>query len=193
MTQVPGYSYGSPENTTSPVSLTDLDQLKATLLWSDDDERWRRRAGELLTPQAEDILDVWYGFVGSSPHLVSTFSGADGQPDGDYLAAVRRRFALWIHDTCSRDLDQAWLDQQHEIALRHTAAKKSATDGVNSTSAEVPLRYLVAFIVPLTVTVEPFLSSKAGPDDDVAAMMTAWFKAITLTATLWSQPYADGW
>lgn len=135
MSQVPGYSYGSPTNATSPVRLDDLDLLKATLLWSEEDDRWRRRAGELLVPQAEDVLDVWYGFVGSSPHLVSTFAGADGQPDGDYLAAVRRRFVKWIDDTCSRDLDQQWLDQQHEIARRHTRDGKNTTDGVTSTSA----------------------------------------------------------
>lgn len=88
---------------------------------------------------------------------------------------------------------QAFLDQQNEIASRHTRAKKNLTDGVQSTSAEVPMRYLIALIVPITVTVEDFLRRAASPDDDVAAMLGAWFKAVTLTAALWTQPYAGGW
>lgn len=192
MTTTPGYTYGS-ELTTSPVSAADLDLLTQTVLWSDDDRRWLKRAGDLLVPQTEAVLDVWYGFVGAHPHLVATFAGADGTPDGDYLAAVRARFGRWIADLCHRDWDQAWLDQQHEIALRHTRDKKNATDGVASTSAEVPLRYLIAFVVPVSLTVEPFLRDAAGPDDDVAAMLTAWLKAVTLTVTLWAEPYATGW
>lgn len=188
-----GYSYGSPDLDQSPVSAADLTTLKAALLWNDDDERALRRAGELLVPQTEAILDVWYGFVASQPELVATFAGPDGAPDGAYLGAVRRRFGKWIEDVCTRPHDQAFLDQQNEIALRHTRAKKNLTDGVQSTSAEVPMRYLIALIVPITVTVEDFLRRAASPDDDVAAMLGAWFKAVTLTTALWTQPYAAGW
>ncbi|MEI2731738.1 MAG: protoglobin domain-containing protein [Dermatophilaceae bacterium] len=189
----PGYSFGSPDLATSPVTLEDLRLLEQTVLWSDEDRRSLRRAGELLVPQTEAVLDTWYGFVGSHGHLVATFAGAHGQPDGAYLAAVRARFARWIDDLCSRDWDQAWLDQQHEIARRHTRDKKNSTDGVTSTSAEVPMRYLVAFVVPISVTVESFLRDAADDGDDVGAMLMAWFKAVTLTAALWTEPYASGW
>lgn len=191
MTTAPaGYRAGDPALPTSPVSLDDLDALKATVLWSDDDAAALRRAGELLAPQVEEILDLWYGFVGSHPHLVATFAGADGAPNGDYLAAVRARFARWIVDVCAGPYGRAWLDWQEEIARRHTRAGKNETDGVESTSAEVPMRYLVAFVVPLTVTIKGFLAGAAAPGDDVEAMHAAWFKAITLTATLWARPYA---
>lgn len=194
MSDVPnGYTYGSGTLTASPVTVEDLCRLQETVLWSESDAGALRRAGELLVPQTEAILDVWYGFVGSHPYLVETFAGADGSPDAAYLAAVRARFGRWIEDLCCRDHDQAWLDQQHEIARRHTRAAKNRTDGVASTSAEVPMRYLVTFIVPISVTVEPFLRGAAGPEDDIAAMMAAWFKAVTLTAALWTQPYAPGW
>ena len=191
--QLQGYSFGATELATSPVTLDDLHRLEQTVLWSDDDRRWLRRAGDLLVPQTEAILDVWYGFVGSHGQLLETFHGADGAPDAAYLTAVRGRFGRWIADVCHRDWDQAWLDQQHEIGLRHTRAKKNVTDGVSSTSAEVPMRYLVTLIVPISVTVEPFLRGVAAPDDDVPAMMAAWFKAVTLTVALWTEPYAAGW
>jgi len=191
--QLQGYGYGSTELATSPVTLEDLHRLEQTVLWSGDDRRWLRRAGDLLVPQTEAILDVWYGFVGSHGQLLETFHGADGAPDAAYLTGVRGRFDRWIADLCHRDWDQAWLDQQHEIGLRHTRLKKNVTDGVSSTSAEVPMRYLVTLIVPISVTVEPFLRAAAAPDDDVPAMMAAWSKAVTLTVALWTEPYAAGW
>ena len=135
MSDVPGYNFGDPQLPTSPVSLDDFRLLEATVLWSDGDEAALRRAGEILIPQTEAILDLWYGFVGSHAHLVSSFAGSDGAPDGAYLSAVRARFARWIADVCTRDRDQTWLDHQHELALRHHHTKKNATDGIASTSA----------------------------------------------------------
>jgi Protoglobin len=83
----------------------------------------------VLAPQVEAILDVWYGFVGANPHLLAAVTGPDGQPDQRYLAAVRRRFGRWILDTARAEFDQAWLDYQNEIGLRHTRTSKNRTDG----------------------------------------------------------------
>ena len=108
---------------------------------------------------------------------------------GRYLEAVRRRFAVWILDTTAANYDRAWLDYQYEIGLRHTRARKNATDDVSSTAEVVHLRYLIAFIVPLTATMRPFLAKKGHSTDEVERMHQAWFKAVTLTAALWAQPY----
>jgi hypothetical protein len=112
----------------------------------------------VLAGQTDAILDVWYGFVGSHAHLLAYFA-QDGQPNMSYLSAVRKRFGQWIHDTCTRPYDQTWLHYQHEIALRHHAIKKNKTDGASAVPI-VHLRYVIAFIVPLTVTIRPFLSAK---------------------------------
>ena len=64
-----------------------------------------------------------------------------------------------------------------EIALRHTQAKKNQTDGVDSLP-EIPLRYLVAFIFPITATMRSFLAAKGHDPADVDGMQTAWFKAV---------------
>lgn len=190
----PGYAYDDPHLAPSPVSLDDLATLQQSLLWSAEDTAALRRAGQILAPQTEDILDVWYGFVGSHDHLVATFAGADGQPDGAYLGAVRERFGRWITDLCTRDLDGDWLAVQEEIALRHHTARKNQTDSVNSPSAYVPLRHLIALAVPITVTIRGFL--QAGSDDpaDVDAMYHAWFKAVMLSVVLWARSYSpDLW
>ena len=189
----PGYTYGSPDLLPSPVTLDDLDRLHATVLWGDADAQALRRAGDILGPRADRILDVWYGFVGGNAHLVEFFAGADGTPNSDYLASVRARFERWIVDLCTRERNQEWLDYQNEIALRHTAAKKNVTDGVKSTSDEIALRYVIAFIVPLTITIRPFLAEELTDANELENAYQAWFKAVTVTATLWSQPYSRSW
>lgn len=186
----PGYARGEAAVARSPVTLDELELLKRTVSFGPDDERALRRAGEVLADQVEDVLDVWYGFVGSNPHLVRYFSDAEGKPIPEYLARVRGRFARWIRDLCERPYDQTWLDYQEEIALRHTAAKKNLTDGVVGAPAEVPLRYIVAFVHPVTATVREFLARRGDSPEEVEAMHQAWFKAVTISIALWTRPYA---
>ena len=192
-TEIPGYTYGTDAVPRSPVSLQDLELLQATLLLGPDDLAALRRSRDLLAPRVEEILDVWYGFVGANPHLLAAFANAQGQPDQAYLAAVRRRFGQWILDTAQAEFDQAWLDYQHEIGLRHTRrGKKNRTDGADAAD-HVPLRYLLALLVPITTTLKPFLAGGAAGDDEVEAMHQAWVKAVLLQVILWSHPYVrDG-
>jgi hypothetical protein len=189
---IPGYTLGQTGSARSPLTDEEFGLLKTTLLFGDDDIAALRMARAVLVNQVEDILDVWYGFVGANPHLVKYFAGADGTPDAAYLQAVRARFAAWILDTTAANYDRAWLDYQYEIGLRHTRSKKNRTDGVASTSGVVHLRYLIAFIVPLTATMKPFLGKKGHSPQDVDRMHAAWFKAVTMTAALWTQPYVAG-
>jgi Protoglobin len=190
---IPGYTFGGPDVAPSPVEDADVALVKATLLWSEDDDRYLRMAGEVLADQVDDVLDLWYGYVGSHPHLVHYFTDRDGQPIGAYLERVRARFSQWVRDVCSRPYDDVWRDYQHEIALRHTRAKKNQADGVDSVP-EIALRYLIAFIFPITATMRSFLANRGHSAQDVDGMYTAWFKAVVLHVCLWSQPYApDAW
>lgn len=191
---VPGYDYGDAGLPRSAVTLDDLDRLKAAVLFGPADEAALAEAGRVLEDQVEDVLDTWYGFVGSHPHLLAYFSTPEGEPIPEYLTRVRSRFGRWILDTCSRPYDQAWLDYQQEIALRHTPVRKNRTDHAPSVP-EVPLRYLVAFIYPITATLRPFLAAKGHDSERVEEMHQAWFKSVTLQIALWSQPYAGagGW
>jgi hypothetical protein len=184
-----GYTYGTEQVTKSPVSLDDLALLKAATMFTDEDERYLRMAGEVLADQIDEILDLWYGWVGSHPHLVHYFSGPDGQPDIRYLQAVRQRFGQWILDTCNRPYDQAWLDYAYEIGLRHHRTKKNQTDSVQSVP-HIPLRYLIAFIYPIGSTIKPFLARKGHNPEEVERMHQAWWKAVVLQVALWSYPYA---
>ncbi|HYF62193.1 MAG TPA: protoglobin domain-containing protein [Herpetosiphonaceae bacterium] len=183
---IPGYTYGSAA--AAPLSLADLALLQTTVLWGEADERALRLAGEVLDDQIEDVLDVWYGFVGSHPHLLHYFANPAGQPIAAYLGRVRARFGQWIRDTCSRPYDQDWLNYQLEIGRRHHVAGKNQTDGVDS-AALIGLRYIIAFIVPITATMREFLGRKGHAPADVEAMHQAWFKAVVLQVTLWSHPF----
>ena len=70
--EVPGYGYGVPETAHSPLGMEDLDLLKQTVLFTAEDERYLRMAGDVLEDQIEDVLDMWYGFVGDHPLLLQS-------------------------------------------------------------------------------------------------------------------------
>jgi hypothetical protein len=186
--KIAGYTYGTEGVAKSPLSTDDLELLKKALLFTEEDEKYLRMAGRILADQIEDVLDLWYGFVASHPHLVYYFTGQNGQPNADYLAAVRPRFGQWILDTCNRPYDQDWLNYQHEIGLRHHRSKKNKTDKVQSVP-NISHRYIVAFIYPITATIKPFLAKNGNSPDEVEKMHQAWFKSVVLQVALWSYPY----
>jgi hypothetical protein len=186
---VPGYALGQATLARAPYSMADLAALQKSMLFGADDVAALRQSRAILADQTEAILDVWYGFVASTPELVVFFGDTrSGQPDGAYLAAVRKRFALWILDTADAKYDQAWLDWQYEIGLRHNRVKKNKTDGAHG-PAQVDFRYLPALTIPITTTLKPFLAKKGASAADVEKMHAAWVKAVLLQAILWSHPY----
>lgn len=189
MTNIAGYTFGTTE-TVSPMTLTDLENLKTALLFSEEDVHYLNMAGEVLADQVEDVLDVWYGFVGSTDHLLYYFTDGRGNADIAYMAAVRKRFCQWILDLCQRPYDQTWLNYQHEIALRHHRIKKNQVDEATAVD-HIDLRYMIAFIVPITVTIKSFLMNKGHDADTVEKMFQAWFKAVVLSVILWSVPYIE--
>jgi len=173
----------------APISLDELELLKTTVLFAADDVKFLRMSREVLKDQVEQVLDVWYGFVGSNPHLLRYFTNvADGQPNVQYLGAVRKRFAQWILDTAAAEYDQQWLDYQFEIGRRHHRDGKNRTDLVNAVD-HINYRYLPTLIVPITTTLKPFLANKGHGTEDVDKMHAAWVKSVVLQVTLWSYPY----
>lgn len=184
---IPGYTHGAA--TPSPLTPADLELMKKSVLFGEEDVKYLRLSLDVVQDQVEAILDVWYGFVGANPHLLASFtSPKDGQPLGDYLGAVRQRFGRWILDTARAEYDQAWLDYQHEIGLRHHRSKKNRTDGADSTDI-VPFRYLFLLLFPVTFTLKSFLAKKGHSSEDVEKMYAAWVKSCLLQLTLWSHPY----
>ncbi len=190
---IPGYTHGQKSVATAPYTLQDLESLKKTLLFTDEDVRYLRMSKAILADQTDAVLDVWYGFVASTPELVAFFkNNKTGAPDGAYLNAVRKRFGQWIIDTADANYDQAWLDYQYEIGLRHTAPKKNQTDKADSVPS-VNFRYLSALTIPVTTTLKPFLANKGAPAADVEKMHAAWVKSVLMQTILWSHPYVrDG-
>ncbi|MCW5934701.1 MAG: protogloblin ApPgb [Fimbriimonadia bacterium] len=189
--KIPGYSYGTSDVPRAPLSMSDLDLLKKTVLLSEEDVKALRMSRDVLEDQVEEILDVWYGFVGSNEHLLISFSSRkDNKPIGDYLQAVRKRFGQWILDTASANYDQKWLDYQFEIGRRHHRQKKNKTDGVDATD-HIPFRYIIALVIPITLTLKPFLANKGHRPEEVEKMHTAWLKSVTLQTILWSYPYVN--
>jgi hypothetical protein len=141
--------------------------------------------------QAEKMADSWRAIIGAKNHLAKWFFAPNGEPDDEYKAAVTRRFVQWVRDVAIRPHDQAWLDYQEDIGLRHTPVKKNKGDG-RQTPPLVPLRYLLAFI-PVATRVRHFFESASTDSTELDAVERAWTKAVHLHVTLRARPYSrDG-
>ena len=171
------------------MSDAEFADLKKSLLFTAEDVRYLRMSRAVLEPNVEALLDVWYGFVGSNPHLLTYFSHPTTQePNTEYLAQVRVRFRNWVLATADANFDRDWLNYQLEIGLRHHRLKKNETDGVEA-AAHIPFRHLVALHYPITTTLKPFLGEGDHSQQDIDGMYEAWRKAVLMTTILWSQPY----
>ncbi len=189
---IPGYRYGDPALPPASIDAAGLADLRAACLLGDDDLAALREAAPIIAPQVDQVLDTWYGFVGSHPFLLASFSTANG-PDADYLAAVRARFGQWIRDTLRANFDADWLAYQREIGRRH-ADGKNATDGVVGAPPVVPFRHVVALVVPIVETMRPFLAKGARDAEHLERMHRAWLKAVVLSVALWAEAYVrEGW
>lgn len=163
--------------------------LAKTALLDEEALRYVRMSADVLRDQTDAVLDVWYGFVGANPHLVHYFTRAtDGQPNQEYLAAVRTRFADWIVETAEARYDEAWLATQEEIGRRHHRVGKNRTDNADAVD-HIHWRYIVPLVYPVWATLEPFLAKKGHSADDVRGMHHAWLKSLLLQMALWSRPY----
>ncbi len=187
---IPGYAYGESNLETAPYTLKDLQLLKTTVLFTEDDAKWLRKSRKVLEPHAEEILDTWYGFVGSHPHLIYYFSNKKGEADANYLARVRARFIQWVYDTADANYDQDWLNYQYEIAKRHHHIGKNKIDDVQSVD-HIHFRYVVALLYPVTATLKPFLERSEYSPEEVNAMHQAWVKSVLMQTILWSHPYIN--
>jgi hypothetical protein len=186
---IPGYDFGQSNVPRSPVSMEELRQIEAASGWTEDDARTLHRHGEIFTQRAEDMVDAWRAVIASQPHLAKWFVGPDGNPDDVYKAKVKARFVQWVVDACFRPHDQAWLDYQEEIGLRHTPAEKNRTDGAQTPSI-VPFRYLIAFIPTITAVSRRFFVEAGVRDDELQRLEQAWARAVQLHVVLWARPYA---
>jgi pimeloyl-ACP methyl ester carboxylesterase len=185
----PGYALGSKDVPRSPLSLEEWEELKKSALFSEEDVVYLRLSENVLSDQVDDLLRTWRGIIFDHPHL----RAYDEDPqthtvDVDYTKAVAKRFGLWVLDTARAKYDQAWLDYQYEIGLRHHRSKKNKTDG-GHTLEHIRARDLVAFSASIVVPMRPFLAKKGHPADIVNRMYDAWWKSMILQAALWLQPY----
>ncbi|WIV66823.1 protoglobin domain-containing protein [Natrialbaceae archaeon AArc-T1-2] len=187
--QIPGYTLGDDDVPEAPIDRAAFDRLQQSVMFTDDDEEYLQMAGDVLEPQIDDILEVWYGFVGDHDFLLEYFADADsGEPIEEYLDRVRERFGQWIRDTCDTPYDDDWLDYQFEIGRRHHRMGKNEADDVDAVE-HIHMRYLVGFIYPITATIRDFLENSDHSAEEVEKMYHAWFKSVTLQVTLWTYPY----
>jgi pimeloyl-ACP methyl ester carboxylesterase len=188
---LPGYNLGSSEVATSPITLQELKELKASCLFTDEDMVYLRLSYDVLKDQAEDLVTMWRGIIAQHQHLAKYSWDRDtGEPDKNYGAAVGKRFAQWVLDTARAEYDQEWLDYQFEIGLRHHRKKKNQTDHAN-TAPHIRGRDLIGFAAATVAPMRPYLEKGGHSTEVVQRMQDAWWKSMILQVTLWSQPYMN--
>jgi Protoglobin len=188
---IPGYSYGTTDVAKSTVTIRELQDLKTSAGFTEEDQRYLRLAGDVLAEQTRQIVEHWRsGIIAGIPNLARHSRSLEGEAIPEYLAKSNLRFQQWILDTCLRPYDQDWLNYQQEIALRHTSRKKNQVDGVRST-AYVPLRDVIAFTTVMNETIKPYLAAKGHSAEEVDKMHRAWCKSIQMQLALWTGLYAE--
>lgn len=190
--RIPGYTYGTDEAAKSPLSLDDLERLKAVAGLTPEDEEALRDAAEILAGQAGDMVTAWRARLGELPFMRAYSGHPDGTPDPEYGAATKPRFDRFIIDACTRPLDRDWLNYQHEIGLRHTRAKKNRTDGADSLD-HIPMRYLLAFTAVVITTAREYLAATGATAARVDRMHAAFTRSVMLHVTVWTRAYTDDW
>ena len=188
---LPGYNPGATEVAKSPISMEELNQIKASALFTDEDVVYLRLSYEVLKDQAEELVIMWRGIIAQHKHLASY--GLDcktGMPDKEYGNAVGKRFAQWVLDTARAEYDQVWLDYQYEIGLRHHRTKKNQTDHANA-APHIKGRDLIAFAAATVAPMRPYFEKGGQSAETVLRMQDAWWKSMILQVTLWSQPYMN--
>jgi Protoglobin len=171
------------------VTLEELREIEQSIGWSEKDAETLRRHQTLFVQSAEQMVDQWRTVIGSQPHLVKWFFGPDGKRDDEYAAKVKPRFVQWVIDVSLRPHDQAWLNYQEEIGLRHLPPKKNQTDK-RSTPALVPLRFLLAFVPVIVISARQFFLNGGIQGEELESLEDAWAKAVQLHVMLWARPYA---
>ncbi len=188
---IKGYDYGTDQAARSPLTLPELDRLKAVAGLTSDDEQALGQAAEILADQADDMVSAYRARLGELPWMAPYSQHPDGTPNPAYGAASKPRFDRWIIDACTRPLDQDWLNYQHEIGRRHTRAKKTKTDDADSLD-HIPLRYLLAFTGFVVATARDYLSATGASAAQVDRMHAAFTKSVLLHVTVWTRAYVDG-
>jgi hypothetical protein len=186
---IPGYSYGLPEVATSAVTLEELNQLKVTAGFTEADQRFLRLAGEVLSDQTQQIVDLWRScIIASIPHLAKHSQTLARQAISAYLASSDLRFRQWILDTCLRAYDQEWLDYQHRSAPHDPEEEHEGWSSVHTFRAP---RACDRICRSHERDDQAFSVRQGTSADEVEAMHQAWCKSMQLQLALWVRAYAE--
>src|ERR1051325_4875541 len=143
--EISGYTYGTADVAKSPITMEEWEELKKSALFSEEDVFYLRLSEDVLIEQVDDLLKTWRGIIFDHPHLRAYDEDPKThQVDSEYTKAVAKRFGQWVLDTARANYDQAWLDYQYEIGLRHQRSKKKKTDQAH-TLRHIPAPPLIVF------------------------------------------------
>ncbi len=159
----------------------ELEQLMQIVLFTEADSRALRRIGAILVEQTDDYLEVLLGLLAASPGLQASLMGPSGRLPAEALIALRAGFRRWVLDTCYHPYDRDWMRRLYALA------------GQGEPVALPGFRCVNTFVLPLIVTLRPFLGNGGFSSNEQDSLERAWTKSLILQATLLARGYVrDG-
>ena len=184
-----GYTYGSPELERSPVSAEDLDLLEQTVLFGEEDARHLRR-------RARSCATRWRtcSTSGTASSLrTRTSSTTSPAPTASRTAITSPASAGALASGSATCASVPGI----RIGSTTSTRSRAVTPARRRTGPTAPSRRPDPAAVHGRLHLSDHghgarLPGQGGrPTAEVDAMHQAWFKAVTLSVALWSQPYAD--
>ncbi|RFS22405.1 hypothetical protein DVR12_11370 [Chitinophaga silvatica] len=172
-----------PDQPPSTPDVQTLVRIKRMLLYTYEDEQYLVKAGEILQPYVEDILNEWYDYLLTNNYLSIYFS-RNGQPDQAYLEALRPQFLQWITVLLKGRTNSEWWQLEERIA----ALMEKNNDQDSGSLPLIYLRYLTTFVYPIVGYGKHYLDQSGKDKREISLMQQAWFKAICFSALLWVYP-----
>ena len=188
---LPGYNPGSPEVAKSPITLEELNDLKATCLFTDEDMIYLRLSYDVLKDQAEDLVTCG---VASSRSMSTSPAMAWIGRRANRTRNTPRLSASVTPSGCSIPREPNTTKHGSIISMRSVYAtigkKKNVTDHANA-ATHIRGRDLIGFAAATVAPMRPYLEKGGHSAETVQRMQDAWWKSMILQVTLWSQAYMN--
>ncbi|CAL1521335.1 protoglobin domain-containing protein [Chitinophaga sp. MM2321] len=174
-----------PDPKRSSIDALTLVKLKRMMLFTYEDEQYLTKAGAVLAPHAEEILDKWHEQLLANNYLAHYFISS-GTTDPDYMQSLRPHFRGWINQLCERPENRRWSEFEERI-ITQLQSKNVPIDDLSPLST-IYLRYMSTFIFPISEAGRYFLNTAGYTTTETARMHQAWYKAVSFSLLLWTYP-----
>jgi hypothetical protein len=172
-----------------PVSQR-LASTRATIGYTEDDERRVHATRPSLLPHADAIAEAVYAHLLSVPETAVYFTLPDGRPDRAHLARREDSLKGWLSRTLEAPLDE-------DFALYLVGIGRAHTRGGGDPAVFVRARHLVSTMAFVQAALVGLLDAAFEDRSELLAAIASWNKLLLVQLDLFLSAYGDdedaGW